>query len=266
MRSLGARLAEGRTAEIYAWDHGQILKLFRDWAPPDLVDYEAKVARSVQSLGLPVPQVGEIVELDSRRGLVYERVDGKSLLQDFLSRPWTLLRAAQRTADLHAKVHLLRAPGLTSQRLALEAKIQFAQPLSPHLRRAALRALTLLPDSDRLCHGDFHPGNILITKAGPLVIDWVDATSGNPLADVARTYVLFNLAGQPPGTSFGMLFQMLRGWFYRAYQQRYFQIRPGSRHELAAWLPVVAAARLSEDIPEEQERVLAFVRAQFQEE
>lgn len=265
MRPLGARLAQGRTAEIYAWGDGQVLKLFRDWAPPDLVSYEAGVARSVQNLGLPVPAVGEIVELDGRRGLVYERLAGKSLLQNLLARPWTLLRAAHLLAELHTKIHLLRAPGLPSQRLALEAKIQFAQPLSPELRQAALQVLSRLPDSDRLCHGDFHPGNVLLTPSGPRVIDWVDATSGNPLADVARTYVLFHLAGQPAGASAGLVFRMIRAGSWRAYLKRYFQIRPASRQELAGWLPVVAAARLSEDIPEEQERVLDFVRAHLQE-
>jgi hypothetical protein len=37
---------------------------------------------------------------------------------------------------------------------------------------------------------------------------------------------------------------------HAAYLRRYFRLRPGGQVEHRRWLPVVAAARLSEDIPE----------------
>jgi hypothetical protein len=33
MNEPGRPIAAGRTAEIYAWDEGQVLKLYRDWFP-----------------------------------------------------------------------------------------------------------------------------------------------------------------------------------------------------------------------------------------
>lgn len=46
---------------------------------------------------------------------------------------------------------------------------------------------------------DFHPDNVLLAARGPVIIDWPDATRGQPLADVARTSLLLRLGGLPPG-------------------------------------------------------------------
>ena len=64
--SLGKPIALGRTAEIYAWEQGQVLKLFQDWFSADRVEYEAQIAHAVHTSGLPVPAVGEVVEINGR--------------------------------------------------------------------------------------------------------------------------------------------------------------------------------------------------------
>ena len=53
--------------------------------------------------------------------------------------------------------------------------------------QALLEAIAEMPDGDRLCHGDFHPLNILGDTADPLIIDWPDARRGEPAADVCRS-------------------------------------------------------------------------------
>ena len=43
-----------------------------------------------------------------------------------------------------------------------------------------------------LCHGDFHLFNIIQdVKEDVYIIDWVDAVSGCPEADICRTYLLY---------------------------------------------------------------------------
>jgi len=92
-------MAQGRTAEIFAWDDHHILKLYRDWCPPDWVEYEARTARAVWEAGIPSPAVGDIVEVDGRRGLIYQRLEGISMLQDMNARPWMLLKHARSLAE-----------------------------------------------------------------------------------------------------------------------------------------------------------------------
>jgi tRNA A-37 threonylcarbamoyl transferase component Bud32 len=41
-----------------------------------------------------------------------------------------------------------------------------------------------------LVHRDFHPLNILLSSAGPVVIDWSNGGEGDPLADIAFSQVI----------------------------------------------------------------------------
>ena len=258
---LGTPIALGRTAEIYAWKDGYIIKLFRDWMTAASVEYEAKVARAVHTAGLPVPAVGEVIEVNGRLGLVYERVEGMSMLETFRTKPWTLFRLAHLLAELHADMHACTVPELPSQRQRLENRIRGTEALSADMKRAVLMVLDEMPDGECLCHGDFHPDNILMTAQGPVIIDWMDATQGNPLSDVARTSLLFRVAALPPATPARWLIEAMRHWFHAAYLKRYFQLRPGDRQQLAIWQPVIAAARLGENITEERDRLIALVKA-----
>jgi uncharacterized protein (TIGR02172 family) len=251
-------IAIGFTAEIYAWRGGQVLKLFNQGIPRATVVYEANLAGAVHTAGLPVPAVGGIIELDGRFGLEYEQVEGPSMLDVVLRRPWHYQQLARKLAELQAEMHQLSVPGLPSQRDTLEHKIRNAKPLPEKLRQAALERLDGLPKQARLCHGDFHPGNIMLTQHGAVIIDWIDASSGSPLLDIARSTLLFGGGPLPPGTARAGLVWLVRRLFYRVYLDRYCQLCPLDRKELAHWLPVAAAARLSENIPGDEQRLLSI--------
>ena len=257
----GKPIAFGRTAEIYAWEDGWVLKLFHDWFPEESARYEAELARTVQAAGLPVPAAGEIVEIGDRLGLPYQRVDGPSMLEEMSAKPWTLPRYSRLLAELQIRMHDNNTiTGLPSQRQRLEEKIQRAKDLSPALRAAALDALAALPEGDRLCHGDFHPGNVLMTDHGPVVIDWIDATLGSPLADLARSSVILMGVTAPDSKATRMEKVMVR-WYHQIYLRHYFRLRHGGQDEYQAWRPIVAAARMSEGIAKIQDWLLSQVQA-----
>ena len=248
-RRLGEPIAAGRTAEVYAWEEGWVLKLFRDGGPTDWVDYEARIARIVYRLGLAVPAVGEVVDVGSRRGILYERVDGESMLDTIMRDLGQVEHYARLLAELHERV----APELPSQRERLQNRIGRAELLTEDVRRAFLESLHALPDGDRLCHGDFHPGNILMTARGPIIIDWVDAVRGNPLADIARTHLLITAGEVPPEA------ERPRAQFAAAYLDHHPLLTPERREEFRAWHPIVAAARLVEDIAGEQGHLFSII-------
>lgn len=247
---LGEPIAVGRTAEIYAWEDGQVLKLFLDWVPENSAQYEARIARAVHAAGLPVPAVGELIEVEGRRGLVYERVEGVSMAAALRDRPWTVGRSGRTLAEIASQTHAQGGiEGLPRSRDRLQRKIQGARGLSAALKQAALTALERMPEGDRLCHGDLHPENVLLTADGPVVIDWVDATVGRPLADVARSVVVLQgvFATREAAT---LPVRVIVRWFVRVYLRRYLSLNPGGWTEYRAWLPIVAAARMSEGIGE----------------
>ena len=68
----GRLIGKGRTAEVYEWDEGWVLKLFYPHIPRGWVSYEAKVGSLVFDAGAPAPRVGGCVELGDRAGIIYE--------------------------------------------------------------------------------------------------------------------------------------------------------------------------------------------------
>jgi aminoglycoside phosphotransferase (APT) family kinase protein len=123
-------------------------------------------------------------------------------------------------------------------------------------------ALRFLPQGSSLCHGDFHPGNVLLGPAGPVIIDWADAGVGHPGADVARTAVIMAAAAaakpQQP-----RLQRLLTRWLLHLYEARYFRHYPGGTLEHESWVPVMAAARLCEGDQTQRRWLLDQVAAAF---
>lgn len=253
-------LAVGRTAEVFAWNDDQVLKLFRPGWGMAIAAHEAEVARALYAAGVPMPRVDDVIEVDCRAGVVYERISGPSLLAILRAHPQQLRPVARMMAETHARMHERSITGLPRLREVLAHRIQAAPCLPTAHKHAALDALDALPDGDTLCHGDYHPDNVLLSARGPLIIDWENAALGDPLADVARTLLLIR-AGAVQTTSPAMRVPMraLTAVLNRFYLRRYRQLHPYAPERLAAWELPVTAARLSEGVDVEEVYLLARI-------
>ncbi len=240
-------IAHGRTADIYAWEDGFVLKLFHTWFPYEDVEYEYRIAQAVHASGVRSPAVKEIMQVHGRNGLIYERINGKTMFASLKRQPWKVFRFGALLAQYHIQMHACDFnTEVPLQKQKLQNKIRRADALPIHLKQKLLDALEPLPVGNRVCHGDFHPDNLIMTENDPVVIDWINATKGNPLADVARTSVL--ALGSASTQTLGVnLFIKL---FHTAYLKEYFRLSPDGKEEYHQWLPIVAGARLSENIPE----------------
>jgi hypothetical protein len=98
---LGERIGVGRTAEVFAWRHGEILKLLRPGFPERMGEREASIAALVDAAGLAAPRFLGTERVDGRYGLVCERVGGSSMFDRLSARPWLVDALAQRFAALH---------------------------------------------------------------------------------------------------------------------------------------------------------------------
>jgi len=241
--ALGPRLAEGRQAEVHAWGDTQVIKLFREGISRGAAEHEARTARAVQGTGLPVPAVGEIVEVGGRFGLIYERVEGRPMVEYMLRRPWTVGYYARLLAEMQAKVHAVRAPlELPTQRERFRWRLEGGGRLPPRVQQAALKALDALPDGEALCHADFHHNNLLMTDKGPVIIDWNDSARGDPASDIAWTWILMATGGAPWWA------KPLLYWLCEAYRRRSLQLHPVDPKLMRRWIAVAAATRLCDDI------------------
>ena len=259
-KSLGEPI--GGAANLFAWGENQLIKLYDDEAPAGWVEQMARVDHALYAAGLPVPATsGEIVEVNGARGLVYERIEGVPIAHALLGAPDvnadTVAQLAHTFAEAHARVHACgNIPEVPLQRQFFPTVIRRLDVLPPDLKEAVLKALDSLPDGDRLCHGDFHPFNVLLSPRGPIVIDWNNAHIGNPLKDVARSsLILEGVSISQPEV------QPLVDQFRQAYLERYFELRPDDdREQLAACRPVVAAMRLSDGILEIKDWLLEQIK------
>lgn len=254
MQATGNLIAKGFCGELRALEDGRALKLLFDWARPGKAQTEFEITRAVNESGYPSPRVFEAVTVEGRQGIVMERIDGTSMFDLVRRRPWKLFWSARMLGDLHADLHGRPAPAaLRTQREQMEDWIARARDLSAEDRQAAVEAMETLPLGTALCHGDFHPDNILITAKGPVVIDWTSATRGHPLGDVARTVHLIRFANLPKEAPWHLkaMLSVSRRLLLSNYLQTYFRLRPGDVSELAKWDPiqkaVVSAWRCSRD-------------------
>jgi aminoglycoside phosphotransferase (APT) family kinase protein len=152
----GRLIGQGRAADVYELEGDRVLRRYRIDA--DLTD-EARLMDYLYSVGFPVPRVYEA----SGRDMIMARVRGIDMLTDLGKRPWLALKYATILAAMHDQLHEIEAPSW--------------------LRRP-------LGDGDRVMHLDLHPGNVMLTGTGPVVIDWSNGSAGPPGADVAMASLI----------------------------------------------------------------------------
>jgi aminoglycoside phosphotransferase (APT) family kinase protein len=259
------KVAEGREAEMFEWEEGRLLRLMRDPGTQTRNEWQAAAMEAARSQGVRVPAVYGLTTVMGRPGIVMERIQGTDLLTLIGRRPWTVFRAGRISGEVHARLHGVQAPAATPPlRAMLRQRIELEGRLPPHLAAFALGVLDGLPDGDSLCHGDFHPGNILMDGETPVLIDWTNAARGEGTADVARTRMMLRLGSAPPGTSLLLRGMALFGrnilvWLY---MRSYRRSRPLEMDAVRRWTVPVVAARLSEGIEEEVPALLRLLEGE----
>jgi aminoglycoside phosphotransferase (APT) family kinase protein len=237
-------LARASTADVYAWSDGRVLKLFHERTPWHA--NEVTATRVAHEARLPVPEViGGLIEVGEREGIVFEWIDGPTMTEYIEDHPDKVEDCAQQAAELQARIHAIEVTELPPLIDLLSWSIQQAEPLEEKTRKTVLDVLNGLPAGGVLCHNDFYPNNILVSPQGLVVIDWAIGTRGNPLADLARTWLISKmwLGGLEEKKAPEPLQRMWQR-FWEMYFQRYGELRSYNLEDLIQWRIVAAAASL----------------------
>ena len=208
---------------------------------------EALNQARVEETGLNIPKVQGVEVVNGQWSLIWDYVEGETLETLMKKHPEKMDEYLELFVDLQIKMSREKVPLLGHLRDKLHAKIS-ASAFPATVRYDLHVRLDSLPRHKKLCHGDFQPSNIIITKDGtPYIIDWSHATQGNGSADAAHTYLIFKLQKKDALAEKYLRFFCEKTDTAMQYVQRILPIvaaaqtvqgRPGEAEYLASWVNV----------------------------
>ena len=217
-----------RSDKVVLRDKNSVLKIFGPSYKVSLILNEAMNEARAAETGLPVAKVLEVMKLRDHWCIRREWVEGETLADVMDKDKKNLQKYLRQFVAIQCEIF-----GKTSDRMGnladkLDKQIS-ASPLPKETRYDLHMKLQSFPRGKALCHGDFNPTNVIITPNGEWrVIDWSHVRLGDPLADVARTYLLFWLSGHVAAAE--------------KYMALACEALRAKVADVQKWLPIVAAA------------------------
>lgn len=186
----------GNTATVYEWEKDKVLKLFYPDYPKEAIENEFHNAMIIRNMDFAKPKAYEIISYEKRIGIVYDMVEGESLL-DWVMKTGDVQECSVYMAKLHKSIIHNKVSDVPNYKEFLKSHIPDGLSVNLNKRKEILQMIDRLPDGNTLCHGDFHPGNILISDGHTMVIDFMNVCHGHFLYDVARTVFLVEYTPVP---------------------------------------------------------------------
>jgi serine/threonine protein kinase len=234
-----------RTSKTIYSDGDKVIKVFdKDYSKANVLNEALNQAR-VEETNLNIPKILEVTKIEDKWAIVLEKINGKTLDILMNENPEKYDEYLEMFVDLQLEVHSQKAPMLNRLRDKMDYKIAAAD-LDATTRYDLHTRLEGMPKKNKVCHGDFNPSNIIISENGtPYIIDWSHATQGNASADVARTYLLFYLAGNITGAE--------------KYLNLFCKKTDTAKQYVQKWIPIIAASQLGKGKKEQREFLLHWV-------
>lgn len=241
--NLDTVIAERKTKTIYRSGDKAIKVFNQSFSKADILNEALNQAR-VEGIGLNVPKILEVTTIDGRWAIVSEFIEGTTLSHLMRDDPENKERYLEMLVDTQLLIHSKRCPLLSRLKDKMNRKILSAD-LEPVTRYELLIRLEGLPTHDKLCHGDLCPSNVILTPEGELyVLDWAHATQGNASADAARTFLTFNLSGDPETAD--------------RYLDLFCEKSDIDKRYVQKWMPIVAASQSVKGNLEERDFLLRW--------
>ena len=225
----GELLGAGATCRVYEWGTDQVVKVYRR-AFASLAAVELERAGAIHLAGVPSPAVHGVVAIDGRAAVLFDRVEGSSLLDELFAGTRTTAEVGQMTAELHVEIHDHHVGGLP----------QLADTL-------AQRGIAGLPHGAAPFHGDFHPANILKHGERYVTIDWSNAHLAPPAADVACSRLAIGYRGLRADHPDLDQVRRTRREIADAYADAYRAARPDVFDDVPKWFAAIGRLLLEQE-------------------
>ena len=220
-----------RADTVVLRDKDSVRKIFGPSYKVSLILNEAMNEARAAETGLPVAKVIEVMKLRDHWCIRREWIDGETLADVMDKDKKNLQKNLRQFVAIQCEIFKKTSERMGNLADKLDKQIS-ASPLPKETRYDLHMKLQSFPRGKALCHGDFNPTNVIITPNGEWrVIDWSHVRLGDPLADVARTYLLFWLSGHVAAAE--------------KYMALACEALKAKLADVQKWLPIVAAAESS---------------------
>lgn len=259
----GELIGRGGTANVYNWTDSTIIKIFNDFEPDDAIEQEVNNVKALQNCSFAFPHFIQKLQYDGKRAIVYEKVDGTSIMKLMEMKPLQYKDFAKKLAHLHFEIHKNHVSGIKEQKPYFKDRISWAKDISDDKKEKLYKLIGSMPDGDCLCHSDFHPDNVLCCGNRDYIIDWADCCTGNSCADVCRTVLTLKTADIPENVSVlkKMIIICIRNRFSTIYTKEYLRISGKTIKQIYEWQVVVAAYRLCAAKNNEKKAILKIINS-----
>lgn len=238
---LGELIGKGNTADVFDIGNNKVVKLFQLGYPKKSVEKEFKNSKQINNCDIHTVKSYEIIEYNGRYGILYDKIDGISML-DLLLDTQDLDNYAKLLAMLHKKIIAYKTKMPFRLKTILKKNIEKTDKVSRNCKVKLLNILNFLPEGNCLCHGDFHFGNIMANQEKYYVIDYMNVCQGHKFGDIARTVYLIEMTPVPSeANNIDNIYNIKK-----QVTDIYLKEMCISREILSDWLMITAAARLSE--------------------
>jgi tRNA A-37 threonylcarbamoyl transferase component Bud32 len=260
-------IARGGQADIYDYGNGKVIRVPRRPQDYDRIRYEYKVYLSLLGSNIAAPKVYELAEVNGAPSIIMERIVGTSMMDQIKKRPQLIRQKGIALANMHLGLLKVNADvSMTNSKDQAKYCISKSGSLAEDIKQVLLDLLGHLPSGNFLCHGDFHPGNILHSNGKDYIIDWSGATKGDIVYDVAHTYILLRVVPRAPGVSLLMhgiqkLLGKAMASIYLKTVMKSISVEPD---QLSSWVLIKAAERTYYGLPSEMTRLHAFINRYIQ--
>lgn len=242
---IGELIGSGGTSSVHEWGNSEVIKVFKPNVPIEVIKNEEYIGSILKNSSLCIPKYIRTIELNNRIALIYERANGKTLAE-IMFQTTDQYDMAANFAKMHFEVHRCHIDELPSQHDMLKRRILRMRSFLGEDTEKMLDLLDSLPIENKLCHGDFHPLNILMDCDKYTILDWNGSCSGNPLSDVAWSYL--TLKSPVIEQMYGQLISNMVAEFSNEYLNHYCQYANVDKNNILKCLPIVAIRRLDDNI------------------
>ena len=233
-------IAKRKNKEIFI-NNNTVVKLYVEGhSQSDILNEALNQSRVEEYSNLNIPKLIEVEKIDNRWAIVSEKIEGKTISELMKEEPESFDKYLNLFVDVQLVILSNKVPLLNRIKEKFTRKLESATNIDENTKYELLQRLQGMKNHNKLCHGDYHPSNVIVKDDGTVyVIDWAHVTQGNASADAARTYLLFSIDNKEE--------------IAEKYLNLFSEKSGIPKRNIQRWIPIVAATQKTKNIEEEQE-------------